>query len=885
MSTEEVESRAAAVFLDAIGREGVDRAAFIEGACRGQPALRSRVLELLAADTAAEGFLEPRTAHDPTADDSAMIGRSVGRYTIKRLIGRGGMGAVYEAAQTDPERSVALKVMSPWLVSRESLRRFAHESRVLARLRHPGIGQVYETGRWRSDEDAREVPYFAMEFVPGARTLLRYAAVEHLDRPRALDLFAQVCDAVAHGHAHAVIHRDLKPANILVDEAGRPKVIDFGVARAADEHAPATLHTGAGQMIGTPTYMSPEQAAGDPDAVDARSDVYSLGVILFELLTGRPPLDLSTTTLARIAVVIRDTPPARPSALDRTLRGDLETILLKTLEKEPSRRYQSIADLGRDLRRFLARQPIEARPPTRAYLASMFVRRHRAGVAAAAFAALALIAGTGVASWQAVAANRARVAAESEADNVRRMNGFYLHMLAGINPWAGDTTVPVALPDATATDLFRRGIPHIPEAFRGKPELEVEVRSMIGGALMALDARDEAVIQLRTAAETAERTFGTDDRRTIEALYWFGARASGAGVVFEGELLESIDSAGILQDAVERARRVLGERDPLTIRATTRLAETRGGPRDAEFVIALLEPLMRAGIDEPIPRLSAMLSLTQAYRILRRFDRCEAWLDRAREQANVRGTPRELSATDRAALRLYVARREYARAEAVAWRIVEHNATTVGPSHAWTIENRQALGFALASNGKAAEAAAVTTHALARLEGDPAALPKDVCFARATAAWMAALAGEPDRAEALALQSIEGYRALRIDPDSLHMLNPVGALAHAWLVQGRAAQAETMMSENLPRIEAMLPDLDRLNPEHRLLCGLVGRCALNAGRLAMAETLLLDAYEEAVAVAGDGSDTAKAAAVDLVRLYESWSKPDRANEWRTRGAR
>jgi len=247
------------------------------------------------------------------------------------------MGTVYEAMQEEPERRVALKLIRPGLAAPRALRRFAHEAEILARLRHPAIAQVFEADSHRGHGG---LPYFVMEYIPGARTITQYAQDQDLSIEQRLKLFAQVCDAVHHGHQRGIIHRDLKPGNILVDESGQPKVIDFGVARATDaDMTIATLQTNVGEIVGTLRYMSPEQCAGDSAEIDTRCDVYALGVVLYELLTGQLPYDLSSVSPFDAPRMIREEKPRRPSSVSRVLRGDVETIVLKALEKDRTRRY------------------------------------------------------------------------------------------------------------------------------------------------------------------------------------------------------------------------------------------------------------------------------------------------------------------------------------------------------------------------------------------------------------------------------------------------------------------------------------------------------------------------------------------------------------------
>ncbi len=408
-------------FSEALELPTIDRDRYLDGACAGDSELRAEVECMLNLDRQSPDFLEsPLPAMlgalelggdgEDSAEPDLPPGTAAGRFTIESLIARGGMGAVYRARQASPARFVALKVLGGVFVSATAARRFALESQALARLQHPGIAQIFETGEIEVQRAGKphRIPYFAMELVDGVPIT---EGVRELDLPTRLQLVAQVCDAVEHAHQRGVIHRDLKPANILVDSSGRPRVLDFGVARLTNADARATIVTGGTSLIGTIPYMSPEQVGGDPTDVDTRSDVYALGVIANEVLTGRLPYQHRPTTIVDAVELIARAAPIRPSRVNPALRGDLDAVLLSALEKDRARRYQSAGAFASDLRRAARREPVSIKPQTTAYLLRAFARRHRPLVAAAGAGVLALGLGAAAATWEAVRATRA----ESEA--------------------------------------------------------------------------------------------------------------------------------------------------------------------------------------------------------------------------------------------------------------------------------------------------------------------------------------------------------------------------------------------------------------------------------------------------------------------------------------
>ncbi len=357
------------------------------------------------------------------------LGLAVGDVTIRRLLGAGGMGRVYEGWQQPPGRAVAVKLMRPGLDSAEFIARFNREARLLGRLQHPGIAQVFLVGV--HPLPGGDVPAIVMEYVADARPINGFARDHGLSVRDRLSLFRQAAVAVAHGHERGIIHRDLKPGNLLVDAAGRVKVIDFGVARSAEsEDELVTIHTNSSLILGTLSFMSPEQFNGHTADVGTRSDVYALGVVLFELLTGRLPHDVRRLSLGEAARIVQQEPAPAIRSLDRSLPRDLTAIVATCLEKDPARRYATAAELAADLGRHLSGEQIRAAPPRFVDAVLRLVRRHRAAAAATLVGLAAIVAATvGILAF-AVRAERARLVAESRRDEARQ--SLYVANLVGI---------------------------------------------------------------------------------------------------------------------------------------------------------------------------------------------------------------------------------------------------------------------------------------------------------------------------------------------------------------------------------------------------------------------------------------------------------------------
>lgn len=453
----------------------------------------------------------------------------IGRYAISRILGEGGMGVVYLAEQDRPKRTVALKVIRPGLLTPRLLRRFEHESETLAKLQHPGIAQIFEAATHELPSGPQ--PFFAMELVEG-QPLTLYAIENKLTLKHKLELFRKVCDAVQHAHQKGIIHRDLKPSNILVTASGQPKILDFGIARATDDssQSPAvTMRTEAGTLVGTLPYMSPEQV-NDPSGVDVRSDVFTLGVILFELLTGKLPHALDTHTLPEAVRIISEAEAPSLKAIDRTVPSDVATITAKAMERDRARRYQSASDFSADIGRFLNNEPILARPPSRAYRVQKFVRRNRALVVGVSLTFLALVGGVIGTAWQAANATAQRQIAEQEAATAKATNEFLTGMLASASP-ESETSGKLTVADMIdlAADRLGDG--------KTSPRVEIPVRTTLSTTYRALGRTQEALAQADLSHKLALREFGIDSQVELEARRNLAVVLAESGRVEESEKL------------------------------------------------------------------------------------------------------------------------------------------------------------------------------------------------------------------------------------------------------------------------------------------------------------------------------------------------------------
>jgi tetratricopeptide (TPR) repeat protein len=419
-----------------------DRARFIDESCADDEELRSELLAALAGGGSGFTGVVAHAAASVAEGDETWTGRRVGHYRIVRPLGRGGMGAVYLAVRDDEQfhKQVAIKMLKFELDGGPAVARFRHERQILAHLEHPNIARLLDGGATEHG-----TPYIVLEYVEGV-PITEWCERQRLSVEQRLQLFRRVCDAVQYSHQHLIVHRDLKPGNILVTSDGVPKLLDFGIAKLLDADTPVPVATATGALLMTPDYVSPEQVRGD--AVSTATDVYALGAVLYELLTGQRAHRLERYDAIEIARVVCDTEIRPPSVFgDRRLRGDLDTIVLKAMQKDASRRYASAAELSEDIRRHLDGLPVTARPDTSLYRTAKFVRRHWIGVSATAAVVVSL--GIGVA----VSLQQARIAQRRFAQVRELANTFLFRLYDQVEPLPGSTTVRASIVETARTYL------------------------------------------------------------------------------------------------------------------------------------------------------------------------------------------------------------------------------------------------------------------------------------------------------------------------------------------------------------------------------------------------------------------------------------------------
>jgi eukaryotic-like serine/threonine-protein kinase len=527
--------RVAEIVENALEIDAGSRAAFVVDACGRDTKLRAEVQSLLRFQEKARDFIET-PAYEQNADLLASSGgelesgQFVGDYKILSLLAEGGMGEVYLAEDTKLQRKVAIKLVKQGLGTASILRHFRNEEKILAGLNHPNIAQLYGAGVTQNG-----LPYFVMEYVEGPR-LDHYCREKRLSIPQRLALFQKVCGAVTYAHQRLVIHRDIKPANIRVTVEGEPKLLDFGIAKILDPATSAIVEqtmTFLGVM--TPEYASPEQVRGEN--MTTASDVYSLGVVLYELLTEQRPYRITSRRPDQIARAITEHEPVRPSAAmarhdgqnskfeirnSKLLKGDLDNMVLKAMRKEPQRRYVSVGEFSEDIRRYLNGLPVIARKGTFAYRASRFAARNRITVSAGALVILAVIAGLIVALWQAETARRQRDFAQRERVKAERINAFLQRMLSFSNQSITSVWPVAERRDVTVNDMLDQITPKVEAELSDQPDVRAQVLRTIGGAYASQGRYDLAETNLRSALNAQIQLYGEESLEAADTMSELG---------------------------------------------------------------------------------------------------------------------------------------------------------------------------------------------------------------------------------------------------------------------------------------------------------------------------------------------------------------------------
>ena len=728
----------------------------------------------------------------PTPPDPILNSR-VGPYRLLERIGEGGMGEVYLAEQRTPiKRRVALKLIKVGMDTKEVIARFESERQALAMMDHPNVAKIFDAG---STDAGR--PYFVMEHVRGV-TITEYCDQHKLANRERLDLFTQVCDGVQHAHQKGVIHRDLKPSNVLVtirDGQPVPKIIDFGVAKAtAQTLTDLTVHTQLGVLIGTPAYMSPEQARLTGADVDTRTDVYALGVMLYELLVGALPFDPDELRRAGFEAMVKkicDEEPQKPStrlatlgdrstrcadrrrtelpALQRELSGDLDWITMKALEKDRTRRYSSPSDLAADIERYRADQPVLACPPTAAYRAGKFVRRHRSGVAAAVVGLMMLVALAVTMTVQAGRIATERDRANQEAAAKGQVAEFLksLFTMSDPNEARGSTI--------TARELLDKGAERIEGMLGEQPETRTELLNTMGTVYRKLGLHGQAEPLLEQALAERERALGHDHPRTLDSANSLAALYEYQGRYDEAEAL--------LVETVENQRRVLGEDHEETLDSIGDLAwvymgQVRFEQAEPLFLTAVENQRRVLGADHE-ETLRTARNLALLYERQGRYDESETlYLDTLEQQKRVLGEdhPATLSLVNALAI-LYDIQGRFDEAERLFLANIETEKRVLGDDH---------------------------LHTLASV-GNLAVLYKDH--------------GQYDRAEPLLLENVETAKSVLGDEHPA-TLGFMGNLADLYQRQGRYDEAEPLFLATLASWERVLgkDHLDTGITVHNLGC-------------------------------------------------------------------
>jgi serine/threonine protein kinase/tetratricopeptide (TPR) repeat protein len=847
-----------------------DREKYLDAACGDDAALRRRLDELLASHGRASRFLEvpaigaAGVTTDPNSSDSSrppfvatrppsvVPGTQIGPYTLVRKLGEGGMGAVYLAAQEQPvRRQVALKIIKPGMGGEQVIARFAAERQALERMEHPNIARVLDAGTTQAG-----LPYFVMELVEGV-PITQYCDEKRLTPRQRLELFIPVCHAVQHAHQKGIIHRDLKPSNVLVavyDAKPVPKVIDFGVAKAVEKlQVEQTAFTQLGVLIGTPEYMSPEQADLDAAGVDTRSDIYSLGVVLYELLTGTTPLEaqrLRQVGWAQMLKSIREDHPPRPSTrlstsgaaraeisarrgtearrLQRLLMGDLDQVVMKALEKECDRRYQTANGLARDIERYLDDEPVEARGPSTTYRLRKFAYKHRIALTVATGFAAVLIAGTTVSTVEAIRAKHARNAALTAEGNAKAQrdvaireqeraddataaatatNEFlnqYVLGLASPQLQADQGRVPIR--DITLREALDRAAGEVGNHFANQPPIEFRLRCTIGHAYHDLGEYQKACGQLEAAVALSKKV-AVDRREVIRTNSSLASTYVSLGRFNEAETL--------YKHTIEESVKAVGEVDPDTLYLFQNLGSlyaTWGRFTEAQLnyqrVLDADQKIL--GPDHPTT-LAALGSLAVTYTDQGRYREALPLLEqvlRASRVAFGSENPVTLNRVNNLGM-AYLDAGKPSLAEPLLLDALKAQRRTLGVGHPDTARTANNLAILYDHQERYEEATGLLTEALRQTKSGPGSSPQLTLTLVETLAAVYESQGRVDEADAM-YQFVLSQRRAVMGPRHPATLSAMNNFAELLSNGERMVDAEALFRETISKASEIL---GRLHPE------------------------------------------------------------------------
>jgi len=815
-----------------------------------------------------------------------MPGGEIGRYKLFSVLGEGGMGIVYLAEQKQPiRRQVALKVIKPGMDSKRVIARFEAERQALALLDHPNIAHVYDAG---TTENGR--PYFVMEYVKGL------SLTEHCDRHKLaiedrLNLFRQVCHAVHHAHQKGIIHRDIKPSNILVslqDDQAVPKIIDFGVAKAlAQPLTERTLVTEQGQLFGTPEYMSPEQADMANEDIDTRSDIYSLGVLLYVLLTGVLPFDSTTFReggIEHIRQVIRETDPKTPStrltklgeeatkvaekrrtdvaALAKCLHRELEWIPLKAMRKERAERYRSASEFADDIENYLKGAPLLAGPTTTVYRLKKFVRRNSVLSTAILAVAATLILGLS-------ATTAMYLRAEQQSKISEAVSGFLREdLLASVSPTRAmgrEVTVRSFL-DTAAENLEAK--------FKDEPLVEASIRDTLGNTYRHLGDFEVAELHLERACQLHQEQLGLEDPRTLNSM-------SGLMWIYFSQG-RHIKAEELAFKAFEVKRRILGEEDEDTLDSmdTVGFAYMKlGRYREAESLyLKSLKTRRRMQSEEHVSTISTMNKLARLYSKQGRYKEAELLYDKVLDpKTRMQGEEHPFTLVSMVILaRVYGGQGRYGEAERLCRRVLEVEHRVVGEEHLYTLECMSELGCVHIAQNHYKEAESLFNKALEiahrRLRGGH---PLTLRFVNGFAVVHTNLK-HYDQAETFFNEALKGrqHELGNDHPETLETINDFGVLRRE---QKNYEEAEELLRQALDGRQ------HKLGPDHPACFESMHELAVlykEQGDYDKAEPLLLQAIEGRRLKLGETHPHTLESWHNLIELYEAWGKPEKAKEWR-----